>query len=330
MKKIFLLLLLPLFVFGQALDPVVTSFPSLQISSSSRGFAMGDCGIASAKENQQLSYNAAKTAFIQNFHQVAVNYTPWLSSISNDTRFINASYLGNVFNTSALGVVLNYLDMGTITTRDNNGASLAAYHAREYNLGTSYALQLNAKTSLGMGLRFLAQNQFAEIPKNSYSVSSDLSYYQFANIGGDAGQRIEWGVVLSNLGANVNLPRSLGIGIGYAGVGGEDGTQISVGIDIKKLLVPKISASLTDLKISAGIEVGFINQFFLRGGVNLESQLQGNRKFFSLGVGYQGFLKDQGWGLDFHYLVPFGTVAALSPFQNALGFGLHVNMGNFQ
>jgi len=330
MKSLILLLLLPIGLLAQVLDPVVTSFPSLGIPSSSRGFGMGDCGIAAAVDNQQLGYNAAKSAFMQNFHQVAVNYTPWLSNISNDTRFISASYLGNVFNTSALGVSLNYLDMGMITLRDNNGASLATYQAREYNLGTSYALQLNATASLGVTIRFLGQNQFALTTKNTYGVCGDLSYYQFANMGGDANKRIEWGVVINNLGADNNLPRSLGIGIGYTSIGSEDGTRIAAGLDLKKLLVPTVNPFLSTLKISCGLEFGFMNQFFLRGGMNLENQFQGNRKFFSLGVGYQGIIKDQGWGLDFHYLIPFGTIAAISPFQHAFGFGLHVSIGNFQ
>lgn len=330
MKIIIAILLFPVLGFTQTLDPFITRFPSLEISGSSRGLAMGDCGIATAAGNQQLCYNAAKSAFIQNFHQIAVNYTPWLAAISNDTRFINVSYLGNVFNTSALGVSLNYLDMGTIATRDNNGATLATYPAREYNIGTSYALPINAKTSLAVTLRFLGQNQFTEVPKNVNSVCGDVSYYQFANIGGDANKKIEWGAVLSNLGANLNLPRSLGIGIGYTGIDGDNGTQFCVGLDIKKMLVPTITASLKDLILSAGMEVGFLNEFFLRGGVNLENQYSGNRKYFSLGVGYQGFIRDQGWGLDFHYLVPFGTLSAVSPFQHALGVGLFINMGNFQ
>ncbi len=330
MRIILVIILFPLLSVAQTLDPLVSVFPSLKIPSSSRGLAMGDCGIATAIENQQLGYNAAKTAFIQNFHQVAVNYTPWLAAISNDTRFINVSYLGNVFNTSALGVSLNYLDMGTITTRDNNGASLATYNAREYNLGTAYSLQLNARTSLGLALRFLGQNQFSLIPKTVYSVSSDLSYYQFTYIGGDANNKIEWGASLSNIGANNNLPTSFGIGIGYTGISDVDGSQIVAGIDLKKMLAPTLGADLNNLSISAGLEFGFLNQFFLRGGINFENQLEGNRKFFSLGVGYQGFIKDQSWGLDFHYLVPFGTIAAVSPFQNAVGFGLHLGIGNFQ
>ena len=122
----------------------------------------------------------------------------------------------------------------------------------------------------------------------------------------------------------------MGIGIGYTGISDVDGSQVVAGIDLKKILAPTLRADLNNLSISAGLEFGFLNQFFLRGGVNLENQFEGNRKFFSLGVGYQGFIKDQSWGLDFHYLVPFGTIAAVSPFQNAFGFGLHLGIGNFQ
>jgi hypothetical protein len=296
----------------------------------SRGLGMGDCGIATATQNQQLAYNVAKTAFIQNFHQVAVNYSPWLSSISNDMRFMNASYLGNVFNTSALGVSLNYLDLGTLTTRDNNGASLATYQAREYNLTTSYALQLNSRASLGAAIRFHGQNEYTDVPKNGYGVNGDFGYYQFLNIGGDANQRIEWGAVVSNLGGNDTHPTSAGVGMGYLCSSPDEGTQVAIGVDLKKLIGPLSNAEKGSVIVSSGVEFGYLKQFFLRGGVHLESQLAGNRKFFSLGVGYQGFVGDQSWGLDFHYMVPFGTVAAISPFQNAFGFGLHISMGNFQ
>src|SRR6202008_4602439 len=99
---------------------VVTAFPSLRIPASSRGLGMGDGGIASSVDNQSLFYNASKSAFTQNFHQVSVSYTPWMAGVSHDTRFINLNYLGNVSNTSAIGVSLNYLNLGRIETRDNN------------------------------------------------------------------------------------------------------------------------------------------------------------------------------------------------------------------
>jgi hypothetical protein len=58
--------------------------------------------------------------------------------------------------------------------------------------------------------------------------------------------------------------------------------------------------------------------------------MKGNRKFFSLGAGYKGFVSDQSWGFDIHWLVPFGTATVASPFQNAYGITLSLNLGSFQ
>jgi hypothetical protein len=89
-------------------------------------------------------------------------------------------------------------------------------------------------------------------------------------------------------------------------------------------------AQLGLLRVNSGIEYGYLGEFFLRGGVSVENKNRGNRTFFGLGVGYKGFVLDQSWGIDFHYLVPFGMVAAVSPFSNSFGFSLRVNFGNFQ
>lgn len=333
MKRL-LLILFPCVAFAQS--PVITAFPSLRIPSSSRGLAMGDNGIASATENQTLYYNAAKSAFTQNFHQVSVNYTPWLAAISPDTRFINLNYLSNVFNTSAFGISLNYLNLGLMQSRDNNGATIAEYKAREFSVGTSYALQLNNNASLAVALRFLGQNAFA---KNIYSFCGDVTYYQYLNLG-DQNQKIEWGATISNVGPKVgdaknSLPTNLGLGFGYSAAD-EEGSQFTASLDLNKLLVPGIFSSFKEpdqlqlIRCSVGLEYGYLNEFFLRGGVSLEDQNKGNRKYFGLGVGYKGMVMDQSWGIDVHYLVPFGTVAAVSPFQNAFGFSLKLSFGNFQ
>jgi hypothetical protein len=348
MKLLFLLLVL-VCIEGRAQSPVVTAFPSLRIPASSRGLAMGDAGIGSAVENQQLWYNVAKSAFIQNFHQASVSYMPWMNGVSNDTRFISLNYLGNVLNTSAFGVAVNYLNLGSITMRDNNGAAIAQYNAREYSVGASYALQVNEQTSLGVTLRLLGQNSFSDVVKNVFSVCGDVSYYQFASLGGG---KLEWGAKISNFGPKIDyggaktfLPSNLGVGISYSNIA-ESGSEFTVAMDVNKLLVPSEDPDkgilagmfssfaerdqMSSLRLSSGIEYGYMNRFFLRGGLSLENALRGNRKYFGFGVGYKGLVLDQSWGIDFHYLVPFGTVAAVSPFQNCLGFTLAVNFGNFQ
>ncbi len=322
---------LPVFALAQppATEPVVTAFPSLKIPASSRGLAMGDGGIASAEANQQLYYNVAKTAFTQNFHQASVSYMPWLTGVSNDTRFMNVNYLANVSDNSAMGISLNYLSLGNMATRDDNGATLSNYHASEYNLMGSYALQITDKASLGLAFRFIGQNTQ---PKNLYSVSGDISYYQYANLS-DASTKLEWGAVISNLGPKVSvangsvaLPANVGVGVGFKSMDANNGGSYSFSLDANRL----IAEDWKGLRVTAGAEYGFAGQFFLRGGVSLENKYKGDRKFFSIGAGYKGLISDQSWSLDIHYLIPFGTIAAVSPFQNSYGFTFSLSFGNFQ
>jgi hypothetical protein len=86
---------------------------------------------------------------------------------------------------------------------------------------------------------------------------------------------------------------------------------------------------LQEVRISCGTELSFDKSFFLRTGISLENRLKGSRKFFGFGVGYKGIISDQSWGLDLHYLVPFGTTGSVSPFQNVCGVTLHFSIGSF-
>jgi hypothetical protein len=160
------------------------------------------------------------------------------------------------------------------------------------------------------------------------------------------------------------LPTNLGIGISYTNRQSETGNQFSFAIDANKLLVPttpqydsngEITAGkgpnrsvinalfssfndapggfkeeLREVRINTGAEFVFDRKFSLRGGLSLENRLKGNRKFAALGIGYNGTINDQSWGLDMHYLIPFATVTAVSPFQNNWGFTICFNLGNFQ
>ncbi|MES2005569.1 MAG: PorV/PorQ family protein [Bacteroidota bacterium] len=302
---------------------VVTTFPSLSIHASSRGMGMGDAGIASAEGAQQLLYNPAKSAFTQYFHQVSVGYMPWLTGISPDTRMMNVGYVASV-NTAAFGVSLNYLNLGSIDTRDDNGATLSSYTAREYNVGGSFALQLNEHHALSTTLRFLAQNAYEPNPVNRYSVSGDVGYYGFTQIG-ESASRLEWGATVSHLGSKKNnLPATAALGVAYKQQMEFHSVQVSV--DAARLLKDNFSG----MRYTAGVEYGYVDQFFLRGGASIEKATAGNRKYFSFGAGYRGFVDDQGWQIDLHYLVPFGASGGLSPYQGSWGLTIGFNLGNFQ
>lgn len=251
MKAILFFLIIPAFSFSQT--QIITAFPSLRIPASSRGLAMGDCGIASANENQQLWYNPAKSAFMQNYHQVSVSYTPWMAAVSNDTRFMNVNYLANISSSSAFGLSLSYLSMGAVQTRDNNGAILSQNNAYEYNLLSNLALQLNERNSLGVGLRFLVSQPDAgfdpvtgsAIARHVFSASADISYYHKFEMG--EGRLLETGLSVTNLGPKINvgsgsekvfLPTNVGIGVSYSFPAGAETNSFVIAADANKLLVP--------------------------------------------------------------------------------------------
>ena len=321
MRSIFCLLM----VLGACMvhAQVITNFPSLLIHASSRGMGMGDAGIASAEGAQQLQYNPAKSAFTQYFHSLSVGYMPWLTGISNDTRMLNATYMGIAGNTT-FGVNLNYLKLGSIETRDDNGATLASYDAREFNVGGSIAVRLNEHHSISTTLKFISQNSFAPNPVTISTVCGDIGYYGNVQLA-DASDKIEWGVTLSNLGPKkYNLPFSGGFGVAYIKQSDQSSFQFS--FDVSQL----INDGSKGLRYMVGAEYGYAEQFFMRAGASIESATSGNRKYFSLGAGYKGFVSDQSWNIDLHYLVPFGYGTGLSPFQNCWGLTLGINIGNFQ
>lgn len=299
----------------------VTGFPSLSLRPNSRAMGMGDLGIASSVGTQSLLYNPAASAFGSYQHQLSVSYLPWLTAISKDTRVLNAAYLYAVTEQSAFGVNLTYLDMGQIDLRDNTGATLASYRARDYHLAISYALQFASQHSLSVTMKFMGQHNGTE---KRFSFSGDIGYYGYGTIGSE-NKRILFGVTLTNLGPEINLPATAAVGIGYLQIY-ESGNQFTAGVDLSRL----IKDDWKGMRMSAGMEYGFAETFFLRGGLSLENAGKGDRKYFSFGAGYKGFVSDQSWGVDLFYLVPFGRRAGLSPFQNVHGLSLLINIGSYQ
>lgn len=309
---------------GQVPGTPLTRFPSLSVRPNSRAMAMGDFGLATSVGTQSLVYNPAAGAFASYQHQLSVSYLPWLSAISNDTRILNAAYLHVVTESSTMGVNLTYLDFGQLDLRDYTGATLVSYRARDYHLDISYATQFASQHSLSVTLKWMGQNQFDVSAGNRYGFCGDIGYYGFGKLGSDS-RKILFGANLSNLGSVSNLPATAAVGIGYSQFS-ESGDQITAGVDVSRLL----KDDWNGIRITAGMEYGFAESFFLRTGLSLERAEKGDRKYVSFGAGYKGFVSDQSWGLDLYYLVPFGRRAGVSPFQNACGLTLLVNIGSYQ
>jgi len=316
MKTLLTLLLAPVLLQAQ------TSFPSLTIPISSRAMAMGG-----------QSDNIAGSAHLEHAQEASVFYTPYLAGISPEIKFIHAGYSRGIGESSALSLAIGYLNLGNTLVKDDYGASIASFKSNEYSICASYALQVIEGGSLGATLRFVGSQAAAFQQPGSYSVAikskgtvcGDLGYIQRLTIGDENSLRI--GAYVNNLGAkDAQLPSAAGISVGYEMAGEEGGNRLEGELTVEEPLVS--GSSFQNLRAMAGIEYGFGDQFFLRGGVSLENKLKGDRKYFSLGVGFKGSVKDDHWGIDFHYLVPFGVVPSESPFQNSYGFGLFIGIGS--
>ncbi len=85
------------------------------------------------------------------------------------------------------------------------------------------------------------------------------------------------------------------------------------------------SEELKEVMTSVGVEYGYQEQFFARAGYFYESQLKGDRRYFTLGLG----VKYNVFGLDFAYLVPSGSGQNRNPLSNTLRFTLMFDMENF-
>eukprot|EP01029_Cantina_marsupialis_P012781 TRINITY_DN2824_c0_g1_i1.p1 TRINITY_DN2824_c0_g1~~TRINITY_DN2824_c0_g1_i1.p1 ORF type:complete len:388 (+),score=35.68 TRINITY_DN2824_c0_g1_i1:511-1674(+) len=109
-----------------------------------------------------------------------------------------------------------------------------------------------------------------------------------------------------------------------------DNTNIIIGSNSDKSFLPGMFSSFSDapggfseefkeITLSIGMEYAYLDQFFFRSGVFLESENKGNRKYGTLGMGVNFQLIE----LDFSYLIPFENN---HPLQNTLRFSLFMDL----
>ena len=146
------------------------------------------------------------------------------------------------------------------------------------------------------------------------------------------------------------IPANMGLGLSYVNSINES-NKITFGIDLNKLLVPIApkatgvystdSANLAEYRsmgvmsswmksfsdgssitssfqASLGVEYAYNDQFFFRGGYFYEDKSRGNRKYFSVGAGFNA----NSFGVNISYLVPSGSGVTRNPLSNTVRLGL--------
>ncbi|MES2372488.1 MAG: type IX secretion system outer membrane channel protein PorV [Bacteroidota bacterium] len=269
------------------------------------------------------------------------------SAVSSSLRYFS---LGNIQLTDYSGNILN--------TVKPSEFSIDAGYSRLLNDKLSIGVALRYINSrlvvgdVGTGVVYKAGN----------SVAGDVSlFYHGVDEGGSGlnwgvtlsnlGSKIGY----TNDSKNKDfIPANLGIGATYTSAINES-NKITFGLDINKLLVPTAPSAtgtysvdsanleayrstslisswfksfgdgtnqLNSLQMSLGAEYAYNDQFFVRAGYFYENKNRGNRKFFSVGA---GFNIDQ-VNINFSYLVPSGSGVTRNPLSNTLRFGIVFNI----
>lgn len=363
-KKLFLGLGLGLGALTYAqVQPVLTGAPFLRISPDARAGGMGDQGVATTTDAFSQFWNAAKYPFSKTTSAIGVNYTPYMSKLTNDVFLLYGAYhqfLGDE-ERSTISASLYYFNMGEVElTRlgvNNVIESGGTVKPNEFSIDVAYGLKLSDYYSMAVTGRFIRSDLSGGFgsetntlkPANSFAV--DVSGYfqseKHTSINDFEG-RARGGFAIQNIGPRLDytgdeesrsyLPTMARLGAGYD-LFIDDLNRVGLNFEASKLLVPgpDKTGNVPNVGVIEGIGKSFSNEksMMFSGAVEYEYD-----NAFALRGGYfheseeQGArqyatvgvgLKYQSFGLDMSYLI--NTSKVNSALDNTLRFGLTWNIG---
>jgi hypothetical protein len=337
MKKIILLFSL-LFGVGNLLaqeqnEGTVTGVPFLLISADARASGMGDMGVATSPDVFSQQWNPAKYPFFENKLGIGVSYTPYLSSLTNDTALLNLNYFNKINERSTYAFSLRYFGLGETVFKQNENDPGQVVTPNELSFDGSYSLKLSQTFSMSVTGRYIRSDLKIQEVDATGSVASTFAvdiagYYQTAEVSYKNFKGI-WrgGFNLSNLGPKLNydvnsgsesvLPTNLKLGGGFDFILDKDNT-LATSIEFNKLFAEGSKAVTAGL----GLEYLYQNFFALRTGFFNDNNGIGNVNFFTFGAG----LKCKSVKFDLSYLN--STSKQTSSLDNILRFSLSFNIGD--
>ena len=245
---------------AQTAGPVLTGAPFLRISPDARAGGMGDQGVATSADAFSQFWNASKYPFSRTTSNVAVNYTPYMSKLTNDVFLLYAAYstmLGDD-DRSSLSASIYYFNMGEVDLTELVGSEVqqrGTAKPNEFSLDVAYGLKLSDSYSMAVTGRFIRSDLSGGFntdsslkPANTFAVdvSGFLQTPKFASFGDYEG-RVRAGWSVQNLGPRLDytgdeesrsyLPTTLRIGAGYD-LFLDEVNKVGITAEASKLLVP--------------------------------------------------------------------------------------------
>ncbi|MCG2792258.1 MAG: type IX secretion system outer membrane channel protein PorV [Weeksellaceae bacterium] len=349
--------------FSQNIQPVLTGAPFLRISPDARAGGMGDQGVVTSTDVFSQFWNASKYPFAKVSSGFGVNYTPYMSKLTNDVFLLYGSYytfLGDD-ERSTISASIYYFNMGDVDLTDFVGNEViqgGTAKPNEFSVDLAYALKLTDNYSMAVTGRFIRSdigggfNSNSTLkPANSFAV--DVSGYYMSpkheSISGYEG-RVKAGWAVQNLGPRLDytgdeesrsyLPTMARLGLGYDLLI-DDQNRFSLSGEASKILVPgpdETTGNIPNVGVIEGIGKSFNNKKSIMFSGAAEYSYD---ETFALRAGYFTEAPEQGarqyatvgvgfkyasFGLDLSYLI--NTSKINSALDNTLRFGLTWNIGS--
>ncbi|GAB5526318.1 MAG: type IX secretion system outer membrane channel protein PorV [Roseivirga sp.] len=298
--------------------------------------------------NKSAGIAASFTPWLQRFvDDMSISYLSGFKKIDDVSAFGFAmTYfdLGDIQLTDGAGNELN-----TINPRE---FALAGTYSRK--LGNDFSIGVTGKfihSNLSGGITVSPVTD----PKPGTSIAADIGVYYRSRVTVlQKDSQLSFGGVISNLGAKISynsadeedfIPTNLRLGSALSTYL-DPYNKITLAMDFNKLMVPTpqpdgshldkgllegvfgsfgdapdgIGEELQEVTISTGAEYEYKETFAIRAGYFYEHVNKGNRKFFTMGVGF----KHKNIGVDFAYLIPQFQD---HPLAETLRFGLTLDLG---
>jgi hypothetical protein len=281
-----------------------------------RGIALGQSDISSSRGIEALFWNPAGVSKMDNSASVLFTHMDYIADIGVEYGAVAANFEG--FGIVALSVKsFSIGDIPVTTTRDPDGTG-EMFSPQMLTAGITYSRQLTERISVGLTANFVTET-LGDVSANGVGFNIGVIY---DNLGLEG---LSFGVVLKNIGpqmqfggtgllvesdiANVNrppgystiesapfeLPSQFELGLGYKPTINEQNSLLVSGV------FQNNNFSADEYKL--GLEYGYDNTFFVRGGYALAPDLESDQYIygFSAGAGINYSFEDIAIKVDYAF-----------------------------
>ncbi len=287
----------------------------LLIPTGARDIAMGGSTVATTSGLDALFWNPAGLTRASNTANANFSHMTYIADIGVEYGAVSATFEG--FGTLALNMkALSVGDIPVTTTQNPDGTG-ETFSPQFFVAGLTYARQLSDRIAVGFTSNLITE-RMSEVSASGVSFSIGLTYDNLAEMKG-----LSLGVVMKNIGpqmkydgsalyrlasvadqnrgnnyvkidaASFELPSTLEFGLGYRPpMGGDNAILVSTTFQ---------NNNFSGDEYKVGLEYGYNNMFFLRGGYVMSPKSQDADYIYGFTAGAGVNLQMEGASIGFNY-----------------------------